>query len=120
MLPDAGVAADGVGAAPAAAAAPANQQHRFLPKNLTPDQIRRIADSSFPGALYVAGSRAQDARNVALKNSVCQNELDIDRTKSATWRAQSSEMKRVNDAAFAARAAAPVTADAYRDMIVKF
>ena len=48
MLPDAGVAADGVGAAPAAAAAPANQQHRFLPKNLTPDQIRRIADSSFP------------------------------------------------------------------------
>ena len=78
------------------------------------------AENLFPGALYVAGSRAQDVRNVALKNSLCQSELDMDRTKSATWRAQSAEMKRINDLAFAARAAAPVTADAYRDMIVKF
>jgi hypothetical protein len=49
MLPDAGAAAvAGAGADAAAADAHANQQHRFLPKNLTADQIRRIADRSFP------------------------------------------------------------------------
>jgi hypothetical protein len=63
------------------------------------------AENLFPGALYVAGSRAQDARNVALKNVVCESELDIDRTKSATFCSQTAETKRVHDAAFAARRA---------------
>ena len=76
------------------------------------------AEKQFPGALYVAGSRTQDQQNVALSNPICENDLSFDRTQSAMWRAQTAEMKRIQEAAFAARRRAPCEVDAYRDMIV--
>ena len=78
------------------------------------------AEQQFPGSLYVALSRVKAAEDVALESPISADDLQIDRNKSSSWRAQSAEMERIRERAFAARQANPVSRQQFAQTILAF
>ena len=78
------------------------------------------AESKWPGALYVALSRAKREHNLALHGQLAESDLRFDRARSQVWRSQTAEMERVTSAALQARATRLGTVAEFCERVLRF